>query len=293
LAEEQVEIYLEEANLVIQSGSSSTKIKGMPTEDYPVMPDLDEKHPFVVTAPELRRGLESSMIAAARNEIRPELAGVYFGFNTSRYKGLVLAATDSYRLSEIKLPLTQGDDTIQVIVPLRAVLEIDRVLNSYKNTGGENNVRLWVGENQIALRFEDFEMTSRLVDGKYPDYTVIIPNSFKTTATLPVDAVKNKIKAAGLFTTTGTNAVLFDLKAGNQNLSISSMSSQTGEHTSIVDGVVRGEENSILLNHRYVLDGLQYIQGDLDFNVNGQDSPCLLKQTGKDDFLYIVMPIRK
>ena len=104
----------------------------------------------------------------------------------------------------------------------------------------------------------------------------------------------NKIKAASLFTTTGVNAVSFDLSPEQKNISISSTSTQTGEHASEVEAEVIGEENSILLNHRYVLDGLQNIEtDDVEFRVNSADSPCLLKQKDKEDYLYIVMPIRQ
>jgi DNA polymerase-3 subunit beta len=158
----------------------------------------------------------------------------------------------------------------------------------------ENNVRLWVSDNQIALRYDDFEMSSRLIDGKYPDYAQIIPDKFKTDAVFKANVFINKIKAASLFTTTGVNAVVFDLNKDQNTISVSSTSTQTGEHSSEVDAEITGEENSTLLNHRYVLDGLQAMDSEeVEFKVNSGDSPCLFKPKGKDNYLYIVMPIRQ
>ncbi|HBU06572.1 MAG TPA: DNA polymerase III subunit beta [Candidatus Magasanikbacteria bacterium] len=294
LPDEQVEIELVENEIKIACGSSSTKIKGVPADEYPVMPEIEEQHAYVLDAENFKNSLGQVVVATAKNEIRPELAGVYFGLFADRFKGLVMAATDSYRLAEKKLNIEQGSDEIKVIVPARTIYEMIRLITISKAKSGETKIRLWLTANQIALRFDDFEMTSRLIDGKYPDYAQIIPNEFKTTAVFPISQMTNKIKTASLFTTMGVNAVSFDLNVGEGTIGVSSTSTQTGEHSSEIDVEVKGEENSILLNHRYVLDGLQHMETDeVEFKVNSGDAPCLFSPKGKDEYLYIVMPIRQ
>src|SRR3989339_1104195 len=293
LPEEQVELELEGNELKINCGTSSTKIKGMPADEYPVVPEVEENHAYAIKVDDLKKGLSQVVMAVAKNEIRPELAGVYLGFFTDRFPGLILAATDSYRLAEKKLEVAQGKDEVRCILPARAVYEMIRLLGLGNGKQGESQARLWVSDNQLALRYDDFEMTSRLIDGKYPEYSQIIPDKFKTTAILSLEEVVKKIKAASLFTTTGVNAVSFDINAGQGTLNISSTNTQTGEHASEIDADITGEENSILLNHRYVLDGLQQISGEIEFGVNSSDAPCILKEKGKKDYLYIVMPIRQ
>lgn len=294
LPEEQVELEKQDNEIFIKCGKSSTKIKGMDAEDYPVVPGIEEEHPYVVEVDNFKNSLSQVVIACAKNEIRPELSGIFFGFFTNDFQGLTLAATDSYRLAEKKLSVSQGSDEVKVIVPARTAQEIIRLLTMSKDQQAENNVRLWVGENQIGLRYDDFEFSSRLVDGKYPDYTQIIPGEFKTTSVFSAAAMINKIKAASLFTTTGVNAVSFDLSPEQSNIGISSTSTQTGEHSSEIEADVKGEENSILLNHRYVLDGLQNIESEeIEFKVNSGDAPCLFRGKGKDEYVYIVMPIRQ
>ena len=210
------------------------------------------------------------------------------------FAGLVLAATDSYRLAEKKITVEQGKEAAKAIVPNRTVQEIIRLLALAKGDNVENQIRLWVSENQIALRYNDFELTSRLIEGKYPDYAQIIPSSFKTTANFPVSVMVNKIKAASLFTTLGVNAVSFDLNVAESSIAISSTSTQTGEHSSDLEAEVKGEENSILLNHRYVLDGLQSLDSEeAELKMNNSDAPCLFKAKGNEDYLYIVMPIKQ
>lgn len=292
LPAEQVEIGLDGQELTVKSGSSQTKIKGMGDEEFPVIPDIEETHGYSIGAADLKSALASVGIAAAKNEIRPELAGVFFGFFTPRHKGLVLAATDSYRLAEQRVAVGQGADQVTCIVPGRTVSEMIRLISIA--AGGEQAVRLWLSDSQIGIRYDQFEMTARLVDGAYPDYAQIIPEKFKTTATVPIAELTRRIKAASLFTTTGVNAVSFDLNTATGSLGISSTSTQTGEHSSEIDAEIAGEENSILLNHRYVLDGLQQMQSEsVDFCVNSGDTPCLFRPHGGSAYVYIVMPIRQ
>lgn len=292
LTHDQVEVERVENELVVRSSNSSTKIKGTSGEDFPVVPSIVEQHGYTLKAEALRQALLATIIAAAKNDIRPELAGVYAGFFTDRWAGLMVAATDSYRLAEQKVAIDQGKDSVEVIIPARTILEMSRILGA---KGGMNEVlaHLWVGDNQVALRFNGVEMTSRVVEGKYPDYAQIIPASFKTTALVPADLLANKIKSAALFTTLGVNAVSFDLHAHNQSLGVSSMSTQTGEHSSTIDCTVEGDENSILLNHRYVLEGLGQMDGEVQFQVNGGDTPCLFRSKDQSNYIYIVMPIRQ
>ena len=294
LPEGQVEVDLQDNELNIKCANSSTKIKGSLAEEYPIVPEIEEKHAYVLEINNFKSALSEVVFSAAKNEIRPELAGIYFGLFGERHAGLVVAATDSYRLAERKLSVLQGNDEFKCIVPSRSVYEMIRLLSLGKSKEGESNVRLWLSENQVGLRYDDFEMTSRLVDGKYPDYAQIIPDKFKTTAIFSVSLMINKIKAASLFTTTGVNAVSFDLNKTENTIGISSTSTQTGEHSSEIDAELSGEENSTLLNHRYVLDGLQNLDTEeADFKMNSADAPCMFKPKGKEDYLYIVMPIRQ
>ncbi|OGH72010.1 MAG: DNA polymerase III subunit beta [Candidatus Magasanikbacteria bacterium RIFCSPLOWO2_01_FULL_43_20b] len=294
LPDEQVEVSLQENEVFIKCGNSSTKIKGTPADEYPVVPEIEEKHAYTVNAEMFKDSLSRVVLACAKNEIRPELSGVYFGLFTERYPGLLVAATDSYRLAEKKLEVEQGTEEARAIVPSRTVYELARLVSLAKNKQGETKIRLWLSEGQIAARYDDFEVSSRLVEGKYPDYAQIIPTKTKTTASFPVGLMVNKIKTASLFTASGVNAVSFDLNASQGTIGLSSTSTQTGEHSSEIESEVLGEENSILLNHRYVLDGLQNLNSeDGEFGVNSSDTPCVFRAKNKDDYVYVVMPIRQ
>jgi len=294
LSDEKVDIELQDNELLVKCGKSSTKIKGSPAEEFPIIPSLEDGKGFLVGAEDLRNGLGQVLTAVAKNDIRPELSGVYFGFNMENQPGLTMAATDSYRLAEKKIKLNQGTESLKVIVPGRAAQEMSHILATAEAEEAEKNVRMLVGENQIALHYDSVQLVSRLVDGQYPDYTQIIPKDFKTTAIFSTGQMTKEIKAASLFTTTGVNAVSLDLNTSQGSVGVSSTSTQTGEYTSEIQAEISGEENSILLNHRYVLDGLNNMTGEeVALKMINGDSPCLLAPQNDNSYLYIVMPIRQ
>ncbi len=294
LSEEKIELELKESELEVVCGKSTTKIKGTSAEEFPVIPSSENGHGFLIAKTDLRAGLGQVLPAMARNDIRPELSGVFFGFNTNGQTGLIMAATDSYRLAEKKLKVIQGQGEFKVIVPGRTAGEIGRILSLVEEEAGEANARVLLTENQLVLRYGNVQMISRLVEGQYPDYTQIIPKDFKTTAEFSTDKMVKEIKAASLFTTTGVNAVSMDLNVSQGTIGVSSTSTQTGEYASEIPAELQGEENSILLNHRYVLDGLNNLTGEVStLRVVSGDNPCLFQSQGDDSYLYIVMPIRQ
>lgn len=295
LTNDQVDLTLQGNELIIQSSGSETKIKGFPAEEYPVIPAIEEGHTYLIHAQALKDQIGKVVISCAKNEIRPEFSGVFCRFKSERYSGLLMAATDSYRLSEVQVPIAQGEDAdVTCIVPGRVAYEIARLIQLGRQHEGEESVRVTVSANQIAIRYDKFEMVSRLIDGRYPDYTQIIPTTFKNSATFSVSEISNKIKAASLFTTAGVNAISFELDPSKKQIGITSVSAQTGEHVSYIDGDVTGEKITVLLNHRYVLDGLQHIEhAEAEMHINSPDAPCLFQVKGDETFKYIVMPIRQ
>lgn len=290
LTEEQVTVSLEKNELHIISGTTSTKIKGTPADEFPVFPEIEPIHHYTMLADPLREALSDVIIATAKNEIRPELSGVYTNFFSEQYKGLTLAATDSYRLAEKKVSVAQGEEPFSAIIPAHTVQEMIRLIALGES---ESQVRISFSKNHLMLRYDSFEMSSRLIDGKYPDYVQIIPTNFSATATMDVSILSQKIKAASLFTTVGVNAVNFEIAPDMKAVNLTSTSNQKGAHSASVEADVTGEKNTILLNHKYVLDGLSHMKGQVSLDMNSSQAPCLFHEKDKNEYLYIVMPIRQ
>lgn len=297
LPDGQIELEVQENELQISCHGTSTKIKGSPSDEFPVIPKIEDGEIYMVDSGKLKSAISDVAFSVAKNDIRPELAGIQVDISYENEDGMTLASTDSYRLSQRKVELLQGQEAKSFIVPSKTAQEFIRLLGVVggKVLGDEEvHTHLQVNETQIALRSEVFEVVSRLIDGKYPDYRQIIPASFATKVTLSKEIITKHIKAASLFTLTGTNAVKIEISAKEKQISLSSASAQTGAHESTMDVEVEGNDTSIVLNHRYLLDGLSHMpEGDIEIMLNGSDSPSLLRSKQHPQFLYIVMPIRQ
>lgn len=292
LPNERIDFELVGGELSLRCGKTSTKIKGTSAEEFPVLPAVGDGQGQVVGAHELTQALSRVLPAVAKNEIRPELAGVFFGFNTKGAKTLTLAATDSYRLAEQTLPLEQAGEAVKIVVPGRTAQELVRAISSAEE--GEKTVRLLIGENQLVVNYDSFQIVSRLVSGQYPDYTQIIPKQFHTTITVATDALAKEIKAAGLFTTSGVNAVALSAQKDHGTLAVTAISAQTGEYASEVGAETQGDNVSVVLNHRYILDGLAHVTtAETKLQIVDSESPCLLTPATGDGQIYVIMPIRQ
>lgn len=290
LLSDKVEIELKEQSLEIISGSTSTKIKGVPASEFPLFPKIENGEKYICQKNALVQAINQVVFSVAENETRPELSGVFF--KTNENKQLILAATDSYRLSESRLSAEwTSEKNLSIIVPARALQELSRILSLAKDEGTQ--VTIEIGANQICFSYDNIEILSRLIDGAYPDYEQIIPKEFKTKATFKRDALAKTIKAASLFSRSGIYDVTVRARPG-EGLEIVSANSQLGEYKTLVESEVSGEDCAVVFNYRYILDGLQALEGsDIVLQTVDSNNPCLFTSSGNQSYLYIVMPIRQ
>lgn len=296
----RVDVELKGTDLAIQTGADKTSIKGNEASEFPLIPQLEKNRVYGFKAEDFKKMLQQVLFAASRNEARPELGGVNLSFNSYKKGFLVAAATDSYRLAEKEVMILEGEKYSQeitgAIVPARALQECLRVISTFhEELEEELPVELVAGEGQIMFSYGSVEITSRLVAGQYPDYRQIIPASFKTTINFNVSEWMRRIKAASLFSNVGINGINLEFKAGSeQKAVISATNSQFGAHTSEVLCQIEGEDNQILLNYRYLLDGLMGLSAEeAVLKLNSADSPCLLTAKDGSGYLYIIMPIKQ
>lgn len=289
---EQVSLTLEDNEVVVQTGKSRTKIKGNPADEFPIIPHVDAKVQFTTTTKDLRNALGRVLFACSKSEVRPELSGVFFQFN-KQPGTLTVAATDSYRLAEVQVALAdaQTEQKTECIIPHRSLFEVSRILFVHEDSA---LVQILIDETQVVFLLGDVTITSRKIEGKYPDYTQIIPTAQKTKAVFLTEALGKEVKAASIFSSQGINAVAMDCNVQESTIGVSSTSTQLGEHSSTLTAEVTGEEGGTLLNYRYVLDGLSALNAEEgEMWINGATSPVVFKPKEKSGFLYIVMPIRQ
>lgn len=295
VSDEQISVELIDGGaLLITTGKTKTKIKGESAEEFPIIPSAEGGTTFIFNTIQLKEALIQTSFSVSRSDVRPELSGVLFHVNPEGNRGqLFLAATDSYRLSERRIAVQNEakEQEARVIVPARTAQEIIRVLMGAK----QETVSLTIAEGQLSLVVDGVRVVSRLVEGRYPDYRQIIPTAFGGEAVLDTAAFVQNMRAASLFSTTGVNSVSFVFSPGEQQVTLRAANTQLGEFESSLGGELQGQqEYTILLNHRYVLEGLQHVTTpQVRVKLVSADAPCLLVPEGKSDFLYIVMPIKQ
>lgn len=283
--------------LGIKCKNHSTKIKSQPATDFPLIPVVERKNPFNLDPVDFREALSQIIFATSISETRPEINGVFFKLSNN---GLTMAATDSYRLAEKKVgfkkPSSGGNQ--EVIVPTKTLQELQRILSSFKDPAAISEIEgvdLYLSDNQILFVLGNIEIVSRLVEGQYPDYTQIIPQTSNTTVKFNVTELVNAVKTNSLFARSGIYDVSLEIFTDKSEIVVHSANSQLGENTTTLAVTTSGDNNNIVVNFRYLLDGLQNIGSDeAELSLVDAASPCLLKPVSKNpDYLYIIMPIKQ
>ncbi len=304
LPDDRIDLEANDTYLKVGCRKNSTKIKGVAATEFPLIPSVEGEKVFYVPGPMLKRALGQVNFAVSSVESRPELTGALFNINPEFSKGsLIIAATDSYRLSEKRVKLCQkganpsSSLSQAIIVPGKTLQELSRILALFSPAELDAEpVELTVGEGQVAFRFGEVELISRLVDGKYPDYRPIIPEKFTTEAVFQKSDMVQAVKSASLFARAGLQDVNFKL-GQEDGLAVSSSEGQMGKNDSAVEAQVTGPANGITLNYKYFLDGLAALETPkARLRVIDAMNPCVLMADGEDTgerLTYIVMPIKQ
>jgi len=262
-----------------------SNIKGLSAEEFPLIPKIKNKKLFSIPTKGLKEIINMVSFAAALDEARPVLSGVYF--KTEKNK-LTLAATDSYRLVEKTTELKQKDMAKkEAIIPARSLIEFSRILES----SDEGEVNVYLDETQVMFETEDVEFTSRLIEGQFPDYDQIIPGAFETKANVPVSEFVNIIKVVSLFSRESAGSVNIEVKKGK--IEASSSASQYGDSNASCEAEVTGKDSEIVFNSRYLLDVAGVLSGEkVSLELNGKLNPGVLRKENDKSFVYVIMPLR-
>lgn len=295
LPRERIDMELDGDNLKIECAKQKTKIKTQSAADYPLIPQLTKENPYIIKTNLFKEAISKVVLAAANSDLRPEISGVLLDFSNQE---LVLAATDSYRLAENKIKISQNSANNQenkIIVPAKTLQEVSRILSILKEDALEDsdNLEIYTTSNQIMFSYGGVDLISRIIEAQYPEYQQIIPASYKTKIKFNVADLIKAVKTSSLFTKSGVYDVKLDF-SNSKEVIITSSSSQTGESTSLVEAEISGEGDYIVLNYHYLLDGLQNIGSEnVLMEVNDKNSMCILRPENNQDYFYLIMPIRQ
>ena len=288
LPQDKLNLSVDNDELTIEQGPDiQAKFKGIIAEDFPNLPEVEVENQISINSNDLKQGLKTVYGSLPKNEFRPEIAGVYLSKKDNQ---LVFVGTDGFRLSEKKVNLNSVEgENFSVIIPSKTVAEIIRVLDSIEDT----EVIIQFGAYQIKLIADTVEIISKLIDGNFPQYEGLIPQSFRTTFNCDSQELIQAIKLSSVFSQNTVNDVKLNLQ-DDKHLNINSADSQTGSNKTTIPVHINGDTGiTITFNYNYLLDGIQlFKEGSIKFHLNDTDSPVILKSDETPDFYYLIMPIR-
>ena len=280
-----VDLSTKGAHMTITSGSYTSVINGVEADEFPELPAIDEKESvnYSIAAQDFKQAVSQTIITSSSDSTRPVLTGVYWH---SVEGHLYLAATDGYRLSERRLLETKSE--IAAIVPTSSLQEVLRTLNDTID-----EIEVLFDNTQVRFRVGEAEITSRLIDGNYPDYRQLIPKESETVVQLPANEFARIVKIAGLFARESGGSITLTADAEKQELSIHSIASELGENTSNTAAQISAA-GQVTLNSRYVSEALGVLDGDtVEFRFSGKLSPCVVSVAEKEpNYTHIIMPLK-
>lgn len=282
----------------IECGEYKTKINGLSATEFPLVPKVDGKVVFNIPIDDFKKSLSQVLFSVAVNESRPELTGVSMQF--CMYEGelrLTMASTDSYRLSEKTIPVISGSDKdFKLVIPAKTLSEVNRVLSVFKDDVElPSFLVMSLSDNQVVFTYGQVEIVSRIIEETYPDYKQIIPSQFQTTSIIDRDDFIKAIKTASLFSKTGLFDVTIEFNPNSGAVSTKAVNSTKGQNISSCKSDISGKENSVTVNSKYLIDGLQsFFEDEIVFEMIDASNPCLVTAKGKgSEHRYVVMPIKQ
>ncbi len=277
-----IDLTLDDIKLHVSTEQYQSVINGVPADDYPVMPAIENGVEWTIPSNVLKKGLQQVVFAASNDETRPVLTGIYFHSEGGK---LFMAATDSYRLAEKELMKTKEE--ISLLVPANAMQDLLRIIGDT-----EDDVHIIHDDQQVLFRVDDVELVARLIEGNYPPYKKLIPATFATSAKLKRSELNSITKVSSLFARESAGSITIKVDEEKQTVSIHSIASQLGENTAGASAEVTGS-GDITLNSRYVLDALGAIHGDsVTFGFNGKLEACSFRDNDEPDYVHIIMPLK-
>jgi DNA polymerase-3 subunit beta len=277
--------------LSIKCARFEARISGVDAKDFPPIPKVEDGLATKVDVEALRNGISRVVFAAATEESRPVLTGINAEFEGDE---LTLAAADGFRLAVYKLPVAVPvSQRTEVIIPSRTLAELNRLMAEQ-----EEPVEITINPNksQILFRLKNTELVSQLIQGSFPNYSQLIPQSFSTRAVVGVAEFLRATRTAAIFARDGSGIVRLVMSPGGEptpgKMTVSARSEEVGDDVGEVDAIVEGEEAKIAFNGKYLTDVLGVLHEEqVALETTNPSSPGVIRPVGVDNYTHVIMPM--
>ncbi len=275
----------QDGNLMIKTKKSQIKLKGTPCDDFPTIPIVAGKS-FEIENKKLIEGIKSVYYSSSLSDIKPEISSVYIYSNNN--DELVFVSTDSFRLAEKKIKVKGIEEIPGILIPYKNIPEILRIFGESSGV-----VKVCFNKNQISFSSNNIYLTSRVIDGIFPDYQQIIPKEYKTDVVVLKQDLLNALKLSNIFSDK-FNQVNMLIKPKEKVFELSSKNHDVGENMTYLDAAISGEDIELGFNYKYFLDCLQSINTDsVLIKLNQSSRPMVIRGNSDSSFTYLIMPMNR
>ncbi len=271
--------------VAIRCQRSSFRMKGLPRDDFPSLPDLKPDGELLLETQSFRDMLRKTLFAVSSDQTRYALTGVLVQVLASEVR---MVATDGHRLAFVRVPrpADKGSGTLEALVPKKAMVEAMKIT---REDGGD--VRMWLADNQLILAQEASTLVARLIDGQFPNYDQVIPVPSPSKILIGTEALQGALRRTSAIMGERTTATEFDFRSGR--VIVSCVNMDLGEAHEELEASYNGEGLKVGFNARYILEFLAAIDSaEVSLSIADPLSPALFRPAGDDAYGCVIMPMR-
>ncbi len=285
LPDANIELELQNDILNIRYFESSLSLRGFDPDEFPLLPDLIGEETFALPVDIFKNMIKQTIFACSTEESRPVFTGCLLQIEESNLR---LIATDTHRLSFSFSEISNPENYVfQGIIPAKTLNEIHRLLRD-----DEENLTIRFNEAQILFQFGSVELLSRLIEGQFPNYKQVIPQSCQTKVFLSTKLFQDSVERASLLARDGNHPNIIKLLVESDRLSID-QASELGEISEIMSIKKEGNDLKIAFNSKYLLDVLKVIDSEeIILEMSGSFSPGIIRPIDDPNYLYLALPVR-
>jgi DNA polymerase-3 subunit beta len=291
LPSDKIDLNLAQHTLELKCARFEARISGIDAEDFPPIPKIGDGTTYQIEPEILRMAINQVVFATASEDTRPVLTGVSAEFEGD---SLTLAAADGFRLAVHKAPLANPvAERVEIIIPGRSLMEINRFLADQEDLV---EIAVSPSKSQVLFRLKDIEMMSQLIQGTFPNYRQLIPQSYSSRSVVTTPEFLRATKTASIFARDGNGIVRLQINPNAESkpgrMSISARSEQVGDNLGEIDAQVAGEAAKIAFNGKYLIDVLSVLhEGQVALETTTPSSPGVIRPVGSDNYVHIIMPM--
>lgn len=280
--------------ITLTSGSGHCKFRGLNASEFPELPVVEEGEVTQLSAESLIEGLRSSLFSASADETKQVLTGVHL---TIQPDGLEFAATDGHRLAVVQTIDAETDGAattgegkqLDVTIPAKALQELAKMLERQAGS----SVAVQFDQGQAVFEWTEQRLTTRLLEGQYPNYRQLIPRQFSRQLTVDRRQFVSALELIAVLADQKNNIVKLSLDSTKQELSLSVDAQDVGSSKQTMPAQITGDDLDVAFNVKYLMDGLKVVStGEVQMQLNTATSPAIISPVGGIKLTYLVMPVQ-